>query len=125
MTVKSFLRAGALELLRGMAWDLALIYQAGNNPPAAFWDDAKRIEKRFQLCGYTSREVNRLDNLAKYNSSVRKICVVNSLFEPQEIDRIGRDVARQNLRDLLRIYYGETFSENFGHGARAVALSLI
>ena len=125
MTAKSFLRAGALELLRGMAWDLALIYQAGKIPLPQFWQDAKRIEKRFQLCGYTSREVNRLDNLAKFNSSVRKIRAVNSMFEPQEIDRIGRAVARQNLRDLLRIYYGQTFNENFGHGARQLALSLI
>lgn len=125
MTAKTFLRAGALELLRGMAWDIALIYQAGKIPLPQFWQDAKRIEKRFQLCGYTSREVSRLDNLAKFNSSVRKIRAVNSLFEPQEIDRITRDVARQDLRDLLRIYYGETFDENFGHGAREIARALI
>jgi hypothetical protein len=125
-TYSQFIKAGASELLRGIAYDMAIIYDemgcAANCK--SLWDDAKRIEKRFGLMGSTGAMLQRFEDNATFNKAVRKIQAVNGLFEPCEIDRMSKSSAQGKLRDLLRTYGRLSFCERFGNEAFNTALNL-
>lgn len=130
MTATTFLRCGAREILNGIAYDLAIIYDshqfmAGQCDTSSLWNDARRIEKRFKLTGYTSAKCDRYSDVAKLNRAMRKIKSVNSLFEPCEIDRMCKASALSTLRDMVNSMGRLSFCERFGTDAYKEAISYL
>lgn len=127
MNAASFIRAGAVELLRGIAWDMAIIYREKGLSANCkmLWDDAKRIEDRFKLKGFTSFELATLEFRAKFNLAVWKIQRINALFELTEIERVSRSSAQDDLRDIINTLGQAAMSERIGANSYQTATKLI
>lgn len=83
-----------MEILTGIAHDIYL--------GATIWPDAQKIERRFNLCGFTMTQVTRMEWDAKAIKAVRYLNTVR--FETEEIDRMIISCAHDALRDFENIY---------------------